>query len=88
MKLDQLRANTYDRLCQALNVSIPGKDYRALAGEMGYTKKDVDNFNLKEDAARALLNDWGTKAGNNVGKLIEMLSKFGRDDIVEYLENT
>ena len=87
MTLDQLRNDIYDRTCQKLNVSNPGKDYGALAGKMGYTKEEVDKFNLEKDHARALLNDWGTKAENNVEKLIQILSELGRDDIVKILES-
>ena len=86
MKLNELKVDVHDRVCQALRVSISGKDYRALAGKMGYTTKDVNNFNLEKDPARALLYDWDTEDGNNVGKLIQMLSKLGRDDVIEIIQ--
>ena len=85
MKLDELNTDVYDQVCHALRHSISGKDYRALAGKMGYKAKDVRNFDLKEDPARALLDNWGVKGGNNVEKLIQILSKLDRDDVIEII---
>ena len=87
MKLDELNADIYDQVCHALRHSIFGKGYRTLAGEMGYKEKDLRNFDLKEDPARALLDNWGVKSGNNVEKLFQMLSKLERDDVIEIIQN-
>ena len=86
MKLDEVNADVYDQVCQALRHSIPGKDYRAFAGKMGYKSKDVKNFDLKQDPARALLDNWGVKGGNNVEKLIQILSKLERHDVIQIIQ--
>lgn len=85
MTLDELGCTCYDEICLSLNIPVINKDYRALAGRMGYKKKDVDIFTLKNDPTRALLDNWKTKAGNDVEKLIEVLSLVGRDDLVDIL---
>ena len=76
----------YNKVCTELNKSIPGKDYKALAGHMGYNAGKLKTFQLEKDPSDALLSDWGTKSGNDVKKLIVLLTKMGRDDLVELLK--
>ena len=76
----------YNEVCVELNKSIPGKDYKALAGHMGYNAGKLKTFQLEKDPSDALLSDWGTKSENDVNKLIVFLKKMGRDDLVGTLE--
>ena len=81
-----LNALVYNEVCTELNKSIPGKDYEALAGHMGYNAGELKTFQLKEDPSNALLSDWGTKSENDVNKLIVFLKKMGRGHLVGTLE--
>ena len=86
MKFGDLGVNVYDEICQKLNVPSFRKDYRSLAGKMKYTNEQVQIFELKDNRARALLDHWGTKTGNDVERLLEMLSSMERDDLVGILK--
>ena len=77
----------YAKLCTELNKPVYGKDYKALSGHMEYTAGFMKTFELEKDPADALLTHWATKCGNNVKKLIGMLKKMERDDLVEMLES-
>ena len=81
-----LNTLVYNEVCTELNKSIPGKDYEALAGHMGYSAGKLKTFQSKENSSDALLSDWGTKFDNDVKKLIVLLTKMERDDLIELLE--
>ena len=81
-----LNAAVYKTICKELNKPIHDKDYTALAGQLGYTAGELQKFQLQLDPADALLSHWGTKSGNDVNKLIEILKNMERDDLVKILE--
>ena len=86
MRTSELCADDYEDICLYLNVKNPGKDYKTLAGKMGYTVQEVRKFEFKENPADALLSNWETKSGNTVDKLIEILKSMGNDVAAEKLE--
>ena len=53
-----------------------------MAGKMGYSIDEVNSFSTNDSPADAVLKDWGTVAGNDLHKLIEILTDMGRDDVV------
>ena len=61
---------------------------KIFAGQMGYTIKQANYFEGKDDPADALLMDWAKKDGNDVPKLITIFEEMGKDDIVKVLKNS
>ena len=86
LTISGLNAKVYETICKELNKPIDDKDYKALAGHMGYTAGELKKFQLKRDPADALLSHWATKSDNDVNKLIEILKKMERDDLIKILE--
>ena len=84
--ISNLYARVYETICKELNKPIHDKHYKALAGRLGYTDVELKKFQLHRDPADALLSHWATKSDNNVNKLIKILDKMDRDDLVEILE--
>ena len=86
LKIEKLNINVYQDVCRKLNIPNPGRDYKTLAGELGYNTEKVKEFELEKNPAGAVLSHWGTKTGNTVNKLIEILKDFGNDEVAEKLE--
>ena len=83
----ELNASVYTNVCMKLNQEIEGKDWKALAGLMGYSNEFVKNLIMKykNEPAEALISNWETKSGHDVKALIGLLEKIGRGDIIELL---
>ena len=86
LKIVKLNINVYEDICRKLNIPNPGSDYKNLAGKLGYNTEKVKEFELEKNPAGAVLSHWGTKTGNTVNKLIEILKDFGNDEVAEKLE--
>ena len=86
VRTSELCADDYEDICRDLNVRNPGKDYKTLAGKMGYTIRDVRKFELEKNPTDALLSYREAKSGNTVDKLIEILKSMGNDVVAEKLE--
>ena len=69
-----------------LNVVTPGGDCEVLAQYMGYSTNLIARFKLSKNPADAILFHWGTQRGNELKRLIEILRKMKRYDVVEILE--
>ena len=82
----KLNASVYSNVCTKLNQEIGGKDWKTLAGVMGYNNEFVKNLKRNDDPAEALLSFWETKSGHDVKKLIGLLKKIGRNDIIELMQ--
>ena len=81
-----LPPNVYERACTKLNVPTPGADCEVLAQHMGYSTNQIARFKLSKNPADAILFHWGTQRGNELKRLIEILRKMKRHDVVEILE--
>ena len=86
LTIRDLNAAVYETICKELNKPIHGRDYKALAGQLGYTAVELKTFQLRQDPADALLSHWYTKSYNNINKLIKILKKMERHDLVKILE--
>lgn len=88
LSIDQLNCETYRKLCNKLNDKMENKDWRTLAGKMGYSSGEVKDFERGQNAADALLQNWKmTSNEHDVPALIELLKKMERNDLVELLES-
>ena len=88
LKIGKLNINVYQDVCRTLNIPNPGRDYKTLAGELGYNTEKVKEFEQEKNPAGAVLSHWGTKSGNTVNKLIGILKRMGNDVVAEKLEQT
>ena len=76
----------YEEICEILDAPIPGKDWKTMAGQMGYRIDQVRRFKTKDSPTDALLLDWGTGKDHNSNKLIEILKEIGRYDAIEIVQ--
>ena len=53
---------------------------------MGYINEFVKNLERKDDPAEALLSYWETESGHDVKKLIGLLNKIQRNDVIELMQ--
>lgn len=89
--ISNLKPNVLDELGMYLNPRMPLKDFRTLAGKMGYTFMRVRNFERESNPTVSLLEDWWTSFGKKgesktVGDLIKYLEEMRRDDAVDLLK--
>lgn len=85
-----LKPNTLDELAMYLNPRMPLKDYKTLAGKLGYSFLRVRNFERDHNPTISLLEDWWTsysKKGEakTVSELIKILEEMKRDDAASLL---
>ena len=64
----------------------PSRDYKTLAGKMEFTVKQMKQLELKDNPTDVLLTLWGTKSGNTVNKLIEILKVMENDQVAKKVE--
>ena len=81
-----LPPNVYERPSMKLNVLTPDGDCEVLARYMGYSTNQITRFKLSKNPVDAIMFHWGTKRGNELKRLIEILRKMRRHDFVEILE--
>lgn len=73
-------ADIVEKLGRMLN-SNSGKNWKHLAGKMGYSSTDTQAWNVvPNEAAQHLLQDWSTRNGSTVYALYQMLKELRRDD--------
>ena len=88
LKINDLNAEEYEKICNELNIINSGRDYKTMAGRMRYSANEVKTFEQHRNPSDALLSHWGKQRGNTVIKLIEILKDMGNDAAAEILEKT
>ncbi|XP_048385903.1 myeloid differentiation primary response protein MyD88 [Stegostoma tigrinum] len=63
--------------------TVVAADWTVLAEEMGFEYLEIKNYERLDNPTEKLLEDWQVKHGSSVGKLMELLQKIQRDDILE-----
>lgn len=72
-----------------LNSGETGRDWNALAKELGYKQNQINKFNDDLNPGLVLLADWIISSGNtglSVDALTVYLEKIDRDDVVEIIQ--
>ncbi|XP_070247703.1 myeloid differentiation primary response protein MyD88 isoform X2 [Myotis yumanensis] len=83
LPLAALNVRVRRRLSLFLNVRTPvAADWSALAEEMGFEYLEIRQLEAHPDPTRKLLDDWQGRPGASVGKLLALLAKLGRDDVL------
>lgn len=83
LPLAALNMRVRRRLSLFLNVSTPvAADWTALAEEMGFEYLEIRQLEARADPTGSLLEAWQGRPGANVGRLLELLAKLGRDDVL------
>ena len=85
MKIEDLIGDDYENICADLNVKNTGRDYKTLAGKMGFTVKEWKKLELNDNPTDVLLSLWGTKSRNTVNKLIQILEAMENDQVADQL---
>ena len=85
-----LSMDVLEKLAIKLNPRHPLKDFRYLAGKMGYNYEMVKNIERQKNPTTYLVSDWDMTHATNgesktVSDLIEFLKEMKRDDAVEIL---
>ncbi|XP_069778274.1 myeloid differentiation primary response protein MyD88 [Narcine bancroftii] len=63
--------------------NVVAADWRELAEEMGFHYLEIRNYDRLENPTGKLLEEWQAKDGSSVGKLMELLRKVERENILE-----
>ena len=80
VKFSSLPASVTEDLATHLNAR-QGKNWKYLAGLMGYSSSFTQNLDLTPtEATQKLLQDWEHKSGSTVFTLYCLLQKLERDD--------
>lgn len=84
--LREISADVYEELGFLLNPDS-FKNWKFLAGKLGYTLTHVTNFKLcPMNSTQMLLQDWSQRGDATVQKLYQALVDIGRVDAAERLE--
>ena len=78
-------------ICQKLtdrNMVATGMGFTTLAGKMGFSEEEFKEFEACDKPCESMLKAWSSRdaRGNNVLKLMDLVKKMKRDDIVELLK--
>uniref|UniRef100_A0A673U307 Myeloid differentiation primary response protein MyD88 n=1 Tax=Suricata suricatta TaxID=37032 RepID=A0A673U307_SURSU len=83
LPLAALNVRVRRRLSLFLNVRTQvAADWTALAEEMGFEYLEIRQLEAHADPTGKLLDDWQGRPGASVGRLLELLAKLGRDDVL------
>jgi hypothetical protein len=89
--VSNLNPSVLEELGMFLNIRMPLKDIRTLAGKLGYSFQRVLNFEREHNPTVSVLEDWWTSYGKNgkektVSELVAKLKEMKRDDAVDFLK--
>lgn len=83
LPLAALNVRVRRRLSLFLNVRTQvAADWTALAEEMDFEYLEIRQLETHTDPTGSLLDDWQGRPGASVGRLLELLAKLGRDDVL------
>ncbi|XP_045165731.2 uncharacterized protein LOC123529462 isoform X2 [Mercenaria mercenaria] len=83
----ELPWSVFHKLCLKLKVTSPlGRDWKGLAGQMGYSVEQVDVYETAKEPVQALLCDWGRSTNATIEKLLSLLSELDREDIISDIQ--
>lgn len=83
LPLAALNVRVRRRLSLFLNVAAPvAADWTALAEEMGFEYLEIRQLEALRDPTGRLLDAWQGRPGASVGRLLQLLAKLGRDDVL------
>lgn len=83
LPLAALNVRVRRRLSLFLNVRTQvAADWTALAEEMDFEYLEIRQLETHSDPMGRLLDDWQGRPGASVGRLLELLAKLGRDDVL------
>ncbi|XP_004419568.1 PREDICTED: myeloid differentiation primary response protein MyD88 isoform X2 [Ceratotherium simum simum] len=83
LPLAALNVRVRRRLSLFLNVRTPvAADWTALAEEMDFEYLEIRGLETRPDPTGSLLDEWQGRPGASVGRLLELLAKLGRDDVL------
>src|SRR6218665_1824351 len=83
----ELPYSALTRIGQRLIASLPGRDWRAIGDQLGYTMAQMENFEHQRIPGYELLRDWSMRTGTTIRVLQSRLRSIGRDDIVLELDD-
>lgn len=67
--------------------SMVASDWTDLAEKMGFSYLEIKNFEKRENPTQTLLEDWQTRPGATVGRLLAFLREAERKDIITDLKH-
>uniref|UniRef100_A0A2K5CS64 MYD88 innate immune signal transduction adaptor n=1 Tax=Aotus nancymaae TaxID=37293 RepID=A0A2K5CS64_AOTNA len=83
LPLAALNMRVRRRLSLFLNVRTQvAADWTVLAEEMGFEYLEIRQLESHADPTGKLLDAWQGRPGASVGRLLELLTKLGRDDVL------
>lgn len=83
LPLAALNVRVRRRLSLFLNARTQvAADWTVLAEEMGFEYLEIRQLEARADPTGSLLDAWQGRPGASVGRLLELLAKLGRDDVL------
>ena len=83
-----LPAGALGKLSTLLRPRVPGKDWKELAGHMGFTVEEIRYFDEEKDPVVQVLTKWSLLKHEHAttNKLVDFLRKMGRLDVIQDIQ--
>ena len=72
-RVGSLSSGLYEEICVTFDTGPPGKDWKALAGWLGFIADEVKRFEQKNCQTDCIISYWSTEVANNIEKFIRIL---------------
>ena len=72
-RVGSLSSALYVEICHTFDTGPPGKDWKALAGWLGFIADEVKRFELKNSQTDCIISYWSTEVANNIATFIGIL---------------
>jgi hypothetical protein len=72
-RFDDLPSSVYQKICKKFNAGSLDKNWKALAGWLGFSVNQVDGFELANNKADAVIRSWTTIKENTITEFIVIL---------------
>ncbi|CAB3977568.1 Membrane glyco [Paramuricea clavata] len=86
---DDLSLQIYDEICGTFDGGAPLKDWRALAGWLDLTVKDVKGIEIRENNYKTsqVIQRWAVATENTVAKFVKILEEHGMTCLADKINN-
>ena len=81
-----MKIAAHQLLSKLLRPEFPGKDWKSLAGLMGFTYEEILDLECDQDPVESVIRQWERQSNATIEKLLKFLEELERLDAIEDLQ--